>query len=617
MTGPEDLTADLPAPRDDEPASLRQDIVDELRDHLECALVRELHTPTSRGCISAEQTTQDAAHERVLARFGNPASIARRLWWDAMKETIMNQRITVAALVVLAAMSVGLFILTWQSVAAGRALAEQTQSATQAMLAESQSVNQRLLAQLQRVSDQSANSDANKPAEWNHLQIRCVYDAENGPPASGVRVLLSSASANTAGIPPVDETTGADGTIDFGQLLYGQYTLMLTAPNGLGSTQSISVRPGQDKLETIICPSGDGLVRFSVRPSLPEDLRFSDDVRQRVYLLWTLRSANAPLGREWSLRIPETPFAFLLSSLDGSRVAAVEGEPMMGPGGITHGRTADPALVKRFFRPDGDGIPPESLPFAATRPDSPVGELLTGYWLLPDTVEFEEQGELLPGYYLIMDAGVCLLDETDKSAPKLLYLYVSDNDASVERRVLTSESDSGRGGPASKPKDYGHFQIQWGIENGIDIATPEYTLRQFSTVATAPPESRLLWVKTIISNWDLQTTLQPGVRVAVNAWSGDMGNSAHELILNGVVLASHRRTSSGPIAQQVQLIVTAEEAEFLASLPLQLEVKPMSPETTQERTYLTPEVRDRIRALDPEHEADSKPANPGKNSADD
>ena len=34
---PDDLTAALPSPRDDEPASLRQDIVDELSDHLHCA----------------------------------------------------------------------------------------------------------------------------------------------------------------------------------------------------------------------------------------------------------------------------------------------------------------------------------------------------------------------------------------------------------------------------------------------------------------------------------------------------------------------------------------------------------------------------------------------------
>ena len=37
----EDLTASLPPERDDEPVSLRQDILDELNDHLQCAVRRE------------------------------------------------------------------------------------------------------------------------------------------------------------------------------------------------------------------------------------------------------------------------------------------------------------------------------------------------------------------------------------------------------------------------------------------------------------------------------------------------------------------------------------------------------------------------------------------------
>ena len=38
----EALSSELPAPRDDEPARLRQDILDELADHLACSYNREL-----------------------------------------------------------------------------------------------------------------------------------------------------------------------------------------------------------------------------------------------------------------------------------------------------------------------------------------------------------------------------------------------------------------------------------------------------------------------------------------------------------------------------------------------------------------------------------------------
>ena len=41
MAGRDDLLADLPAPHADEPPTLRQDIADELADHLKCAAQRE------------------------------------------------------------------------------------------------------------------------------------------------------------------------------------------------------------------------------------------------------------------------------------------------------------------------------------------------------------------------------------------------------------------------------------------------------------------------------------------------------------------------------------------------------------------------------------------------
>ncbi len=61
------LSALLPSPRRDEPAGLRQDILDELADHLTCSFHREL----LRGSDSAD------ARRRALERFGDPAAVAR------------------------------------------------------------------------------------------------------------------------------------------------------------------------------------------------------------------------------------------------------------------------------------------------------------------------------------------------------------------------------------------------------------------------------------------------------------------------------------------------------------------------------------------------------------
>ena len=69
------IETDLPAPRDDEPDGLRQDILDELADHLACSFNREL----LRGASPAE------ARRRAIERFGDPAAVARRLWLEAMR----------------------------------------------------------------------------------------------------------------------------------------------------------------------------------------------------------------------------------------------------------------------------------------------------------------------------------------------------------------------------------------------------------------------------------------------------------------------------------------------------------------------------------------------------
>lgn len=84
MIPPNDVVADLPAPMDDEPASVRQDIADELADHLACAYRREL-------LKTADDRT---AQQRVLDRFGNPQRIAYQLWFQALWGRIMLQRFT-------------------------------------------------------------------------------------------------------------------------------------------------------------------------------------------------------------------------------------------------------------------------------------------------------------------------------------------------------------------------------------------------------------------------------------------------------------------------------------------------------------------------------------------
>src|SRR5438034_440348 len=98
------ISAELPPPRDDEPAGLRRDIVDELADHLACASRREF----LRGANAGE------ARRRVLDQFGDPAAVARRLWLDAMKGKVMAQRVVIATCVVVTLASLSLAGLMWR-----------------------------------------------------------------------------------------------------------------------------------------------------------------------------------------------------------------------------------------------------------------------------------------------------------------------------------------------------------------------------------------------------------------------------------------------------------------------------------------------------------------------
>ncbi len=251
MFGSDNISADLPAPRDDEPASLRQDIVDELRDHLDCAFVRELHTPHSRGCISADQTTQDAACQRVLARFGNPATIARRLWWDSMQEKIMAQRFTAIMAGIAAAACVAVGVLMWQ-------LLQNSRAAQAATLAEMRNFNARLLAQLAERPTVKSTGAAN----WAPVRIKMVSAADETPVAGG-KVNLYGGPFGSGTDSSVSESgkSNAEGIVELHSVPYGRYTLIVQAPGDeLRASKPVLVGPDRNEPIVVRVPATPGTI---------------------------------------------------------------------------------------------------------------------------------------------------------------------------------------------------------------------------------------------------------------------------------------------------------------------------------------------------------------------
>ena len=180
------LSALLPPPRDDEPASLRQDILDELGDHLACAYNREL----LRGVDSS------VARQRVLERFGDPAAVARRLWLDAMKGKIMAQRVLIATcLVVMLACgaSVG---LAWQldesgSVAqeprGGRSDRSQSADVRGAGPEPGRPIKE-MLKQMREMTEAVLHPVS---PDWNPVTFKLTEETADGPPAAGFSLALT------------------------------------------------------------------------------------------------------------------------------------------------------------------------------------------------------------------------------------------------------------------------------------------------------------------------------------------------------------------------------------------------------------------------------------------
>jgi hypothetical protein len=254
------LSTLLPPPRDDEPASLRQDILDELGDHLACAYNREL----LRGANSR------LARQRVLELFGDPAAVARRLWLDAMKGKIMGQRVLIATCLVVTLACPSLVGLVWVQ---SRRAAAQTNDANRKLaeaLAQSQIANQIMLKTLGHMSDAIRKP---RSPDWNPVTIKVTEEMTDGPPVAGCSITVNPSTERNKRIRAI---TDASGVADFGLLHPGSYVFQLSknGDNGMlyGSGQ-FRVEPGSDLNKLVICPKRElEPVGVRVRCNWPIDL---------------------------------------------------------------------------------------------------------------------------------------------------------------------------------------------------------------------------------------------------------------------------------------------------------------------------------------------------------
>jgi len=256
------LTSELPAPRDDEPESLRADIVDELADHLSCALARELH-----------HKDEPTARRYVIERFGNPTHIARRLWWDAMKERIMSQRITAVMSVVAAAACIVGCICLWQ-------MMQQGQQAQASMIAAQHEFSQALLERLETLANNPEEVDP-RYAGWAPVSLRLVDAADGTTPVAGSAVISGGpfgASDPNRMENEVRRSAEADtdGLVDLGTVPLGKYTIQIDCDaSGTESSRSLIIGPEGYEDVVVRCPVAKpepAELAFEF-PNLPESMQ--------------------------------------------------------------------------------------------------------------------------------------------------------------------------------------------------------------------------------------------------------------------------------------------------------------------------------------------------------
>jgi hypothetical protein len=235
----ESLTGRMPPVRADEPPGLRQEILDELTDHLACSLQREV----LRG---GDPVT---ARARTLEQFGDPAAVARQLWLDAMRGRIMAQRVLIGTCALVAAASVLSVGILWQElIQARRTAADQAA----AQVAEARAREQLLLEQLRGMSESIKNS---RSTDRNLVRITLAEGSADGPSVGGATIQLTCVSESPH--KQFERKSGEPGTALFGPLEPGDYEFCIIRSWANGSMKTegtLDVKPGIEINKQVVCP---------------------------------------------------------------------------------------------------------------------------------------------------------------------------------------------------------------------------------------------------------------------------------------------------------------------------------------------------------------------------
>lgn len=346
LPDPDELAARWPAPEPDEPESLRQDILDELGDHLQSAYDHEL----------IKTGDSQSAASRVLNRFGDPVELANRLFREARQGVVMRQTVWIVVSAVSTTLSVaalgGLawFAMAWQGANLRlEELQRELAASAQQQQAERDALRRELLLHLE-----SRKAEPSSTSSYLPLKLRIVGETTR-------KVVQTPVDFHFIPPLPAPVQTPAPGAsdvvYDFGLVPPGIYKMSFqsNAENPWRGGQEFWVRPGNPEILEVSYPDA-GVTkpgRLKVDFGVPEDLRDAGLEQLRFGIPLGGVSYQSQ-GRSWGhgLTLPGMPasqgdaFGRLLVVVDGTgRVIEAMGcnEGSDSKGGLFHCKHRCPA----------------------------------------------------------------------------------------------------------------------------------------------------------------------------------------------------------------------------------------------------------------------------------
>ncbi len=125
---------------------------------------------------------QARRRQRVLERFGDPAAVARRLWFDAMKGKIMAQRILVSCCVLLTLLSLTLAGFMMMQLEQSRRMAAMMLARESEQARVAHAAQEQMLKQLAAMSKAVENP---RSPDWIPVSFKLTQETLDGPPGVG------------------------------------------------------------------------------------------------------------------------------------------------------------------------------------------------------------------------------------------------------------------------------------------------------------------------------------------------------------------------------------------------------------------------------------------------